>query len=66
MNAVQEIVNDFLQARLPLSVSSYQIRCVSEEIAQAIEAQRAATVQLGAVADESAVGNADAPKGATR
>jgi hypothetical protein len=32
--------------------------------AQAIEAQRAATTKIGAVADESAVGEADAPKGA--
>lgn len=32
------------------------------ELAQAIEARRAATAKTGAVEDESAVGNADAPK----
>jgi hypothetical protein len=32
-------------------------------IAQAIEARRAETAQTGSVADESAVGNADAPQG---
>jgi hypothetical protein len=31
--------------------------------AQAIEARRAETAQTGSVADESAVGNADAPQG---
>lgn len=39
---VYEIVHNFMEARLPLdSVSSYQIRCVAHEIAQAIEAARA-------------------------
>jgi len=33
----------------------------SDAVAQAIEARRAATTKIGAVEDESAVGNADAP-----
>ena len=43
MNEIERIVSNFLHARLPLEVSSYQIRCVSEEIAQAIEARSAET-----------------------